>query len=71
MSGVWVDEKVVEIAPPDTWPSLGLDSLFVVKNQLLDKLFLSRGMPAYQVPLNRALAQVEVFISQKMGSSAF
>ncbi len=66
MSDYWVDAPRVEIPPASAWSGMTFTQLLEVKTQLLDKIYMARGKPAYLQPLNKALAQLEVLLSQKM-----
>jgi hypothetical protein len=66
MSEYWVDVPKVEMAPPNTWHTLSLNQLLEVKNQLLDKIYMSKGKAMYLKPLNEALQRLEVLLAQKM-----
>jgi len=58
----FVDVPTVEMPKTETWPDLTLSQLFDLKNQLIDKILMAKRVPAYQVPLNKALAQVDALI---------
>ena len=65
MSQFWVDAPTVEIPPPDTWGTLSLDQLLDAKSKLINRLYMARGKPAYTIPLNRAIAQLDALIAGK------
>jgi hypothetical protein len=63
-SEYFVDVPRAEMPHQSTWQDLNLNQLFDLKNQLMDKLMMAKRVPAYQVPLQKALAQVDALISK-------
>jgi hypothetical protein len=65
MSETFVDQNTVEMPLPATWGTLNLSQLLEVKTKLLDKIYKARGKQEYLKPLNRALAHLDLLITQK------
>jgi hypothetical protein len=66
----FVDEQQVQLPHPSTWEELNTNQLIDIKNQLINKILIAKKVPAYQVPLQKALAQIEGLISKSMDGSS-
>lgn len=63
---MWVDQQETPMVPADKWPGLSYNQMLDTKNQLLNKLSMARGNPAYTKPIGEALKRIEVLLAAKL-----
>jgi hypothetical protein len=68
MSETFVDQPTVDMAPAHLWGELSLNQLIETKTQIMNKLYMAGGKPAYVKPLQAALNRLEELISSKLAN---